>query len=116
VYGRLTRRWWGSITLYSLMLLQVHFLWVAVLHHHEVIFSASAGNVVRSAWVQQQPMADSAVFCTACQIVRNNAVRPAVAVPAPRPDLFLPLRPANRTNGLESYQPAVSYARAPPLA
>jgi hypothetical protein len=116
VHGRLTQRRWGSITLYSLMLLQVHLLWVSVLHHHEMVFSPSAGNVVRTAPVQQPPLADSAVFCTACQVVRQNAVRPAVAAAAPRPNLFLPLHPANRTSGLESYQPAVSYARAPPLA
>ncbi len=99
-----------------MMALQVHLLLVAVLHHH------GKGVVPRSVAVlgtdhhASLPSVDSGLLCTACQIVRHSAVRPALTAPLPELAAATPLPRAFAPSPYRFLQYRAANGRAPPLA
>jgi hypothetical protein len=97
--------------------LQLHLLWVAVVHSHEpqegVPGTQAAFHTTRDAG---SPLANGSHYCVVCQIVRQSAVRPAVAHPAPMAAGVVRVRPGFSSATLDSRQPSPIYGRAPPLA
>jgi len=111
----LIRRFAYTLAVYSLVLLQVHLACVAVLHHHGETATWWHAPWVSGCGAQQSPAVGDSLPCTACQIVRHGAVRPATATAIFQPAVSVPL-PARMTQGIyRSLQPAISYGRAPPL-
>jgi hypothetical protein len=99
------------------VLAQFHLLWVAVLHQHEAI--SVPGQVAAVEGCQPQlhtGAADSSLFCTACQIVRHGAARPAQGTAAPQPEDASISRPVISSGTFYSHQPTSLFGRAPPLS
>ncbi len=100
----------------SLLVFQGHLLWVAELHRHETEESLPLRTAsLREGRQRPFPALEAGLFCTACQIVRHSAVRPAASALEPKPASSITFRPAVPPTGLYSHQPAVAYGRAPPL-
>lgn len=99
------------------VLAQFHLLWVAVLHRHEAV--TVPGQVAGVEAYQPHlhtGTADSGLFCTACQIVRHSAARPAQGTRAPEPEDASISRPVISSSRFYSHQPTALFGRAPPLS
>jgi len=111
----LIRRFGYTLAVYSLVLLQVHLVCVAILHHHGETETRWHAPWVSGCGTQQSPAAGNSLPCTACQIVRHSAVQPATAMAVFQPAVSVPF-PPRLTQGIYcSVRPAISYGRAPPL-
>jgi len=101
----------------ALLLLQVNLLWVAALHHHaefDVLPRTAAAMCAGNS--QPAPLAESGVFCTACQIARHGAALPAAAASAPEPETEIFPGAVARPVRFHARQPKAVCGRAPPLA
>ncbi len=100
-----------------LLVLQMHLLWVAVVHSHE---SPEDPPGAQSSLHENSNGGSASTagshYCVVCQIVRQGAIRPAVAHLAPRPATLIRLRPGFAATDIDSRRPAPTYGRAPPLA
>ncbi len=99
-----------------MMALQAHLLMVAALHHHGSMGWSQTAAVLHSDNHLSAPALDGSLPCTACQIVRHNAVRPALTTPIPE---LAVARPMPRAFAISHYHLLVTTAangRAPPLA
>jgi hypothetical protein len=97
--------------------LQMHLLWVAVVHSHESQDSVPGAQAAfHDTRDIGSPLAAGSHYCVVCQIVRQNAVRPAVAHPAPMPVAVMRLRPGFSSADFDSQKPTPTYSRAPPFA
>jgi hypothetical protein len=105
-----------SVITCALALLQLHISWVTVFHRHESPpFSLKPPTVQEGS--RTVPLAlEASLLCTACQIVRQGALRPTLSLQAPRPGSAAPLRIAVLRNHLSSLQTIVIFGRAPPLS
>lgn len=95
--------------------MQVHLLLVLVLHHHVIPdilpeSSAKVGQTHRDS----QPLEGKQTYCTACQILRHSAVRPALGRPAPECATAATFIAACRINKVLSNQPIALTGRSPP--
>ncbi len=116
VRGSITNRYLRAVTTCCVLLAQVHLLWVAVLHRHEAVTVPVGATTVREVARHPQPAVESGVLCTACQIVRQSAARPAAGTPTPEPAAAVSLRPVVPSNEFYSYERTVVYGRAPPAS
>jgi len=101
----------------ALLLLQMNLLWVAALHHHaelDVLPRTAAALHARNK--QPAPAAESGVLCTACQIARHGAARPAATASPTEPEAATFLGAVVRPIPFHSCQLHVVCGRAPPLA
>jgi hypothetical protein len=115
VRARLIRRFGYTLAVYSLVLLQVHLVWVAILHHHGETATRWHAPWVSGCGAQPSPAAGNSLPCTACQIVRHSAVQPATATAVFQPVVSVYLALCLTHNNYGSLQPASTYGRAPPL-
>lgn len=105
------------VTTALVVLAQLHLLWVAALHHHEAISVPwQAAEVEGCEPHFHAAPADSGLFCTACQIVRHGAVRPAQGARAPQPEDASISHPLVASGTFYSHQPTAIFGRAPPLS
>ncbi len=97
--------------------MQVHLLLVLILHHHAVpnISSDSSVKVGKDSR-HSQPLEGKQTYCTACQILRHSAVRPALPNPAPECTTAATWIPVFHVNEILSNQPIALTGRSPPLA
>jgi hypothetical protein len=91
-------------------------LWVAVLHHHDALASSAVPSSLHSASQSKQATAEGRLICAVCQIVRHNALQPAMGAATPMPVLTTRLRRIILAGDIYSYDPAVVFGRAPPFA
>jgi hypothetical protein len=108
------RRIHRGIAPYALVLLQVHLLWIVMFHRHGEMPMPWRTDSIQVGDGQPSPAVESTLLCTACQIVRNSALRPATAAPllfASR-DVGLPQRVT--ISHYNALRPAISSGRAPP--
>ena len=98
------------------MALQVHLLLVAVLHHHGTGGLPQSRVVLRADHHASTPRVDTGLVCTACQIVRHSAVRPAVTAPLPELAAATPMPRVFAASPYRFQQNRVANGRAPPLA
>lgn len=114
---RLIRRALRVAAILSLALFQINLLWVAALHHHEQLTAPRhAPAAVEGSDSPQGPVVDNGVLCTACQIVRHAAARPATGAVAPESRGSISLVNVSSLNVSHSYRPSARYGRAPPRA
>jgi len=111
------RRFLRCAISFALLLVQVNLLWAAGFHCHiSLAFVPGHHAAIRHA-SRRQPSAVRAEFlCTACQIIRQNAARPAAGVWTPELAacvIFAFLAPSGR---LYSQVSTLIYGRAPPLS
>jgi hypothetical protein len=107
-------------TTWLLAAMQLHLLLVLVLHHHclpQIALEVSTtpteiGQTNR----RSQPVNGEQSYCTACQILRHGAVRPALGNPTARHSLAAPFLGQRGVIATFSTQPAAWHGRAPPLA
>jgi|ERR1035441_7609389 hypothetical protein len=100
---------------YILVLLQVHLLWIVMFHRHGETPAPWHTDSVQVGGTQQSPAAESTLVCTACQIVRNSAIRPATAAPLFSAALAVALSPRSAISQYHSLLPVIWYGRAPPI-
>ncbi|MGO9275514.1 MAG: hypothetical protein ACLQOO_35625 [Terriglobia bacterium] len=101
----------------ALFLLQVNLLWVAALHHHaEFDVLPRTASAMQAGNRQAAPATESGVLCTACQIARHGAARPAATASAPEPEAAVFLGVVARPIHFHARQPKAICGRAPPLA
>lgn len=95
--------------------MQVHLLLVLVLHHHVIpdVTSESSAEVGQSHH-RSQPLEGGQSYCTACQILRHSAVRPALGSPTPECTIATALLAVCRINRILSNQPIALTGRSPP--
>lgn len=97
--------------------LQMHLLWVAVVHSHEpqegIPGAQAAFHETRDVG---SPLANGSHYCVVCQIVRQSAVRPAVVHPIPMPAAVMRVGSGSLSSNFDSRRPASMYGRAPPLS
>ncbi|HVA00346.1 MAG TPA: hypothetical protein VMV34_01700 [Terriglobia bacterium] len=111
----LKHRSWRHATTWLLAAMQVHLLLVLVLHHHaipDISFESSA--LVGQAHRHPQPLEGQQTYCTACQILRHSAVRPALGSPTPECTMAATLIAVCRINKILSNQPIARTGRSPP--
>lgn len=114
---RLIRRALRVAAVLWLALFQINLLWVAALHHHEQLTATrNTRAAVYGSDSSRGPAADSAVLCTACQIVRHAAARPATGAVAPASRASVSLVSVSWLDLFHSYRPSARYGRAPPRA
>ncbi len=109
-------RFWRPVFIWAMMALQVHLLLVAAVHHHGSEEPSQSAATVRADHRVSTPALNDGLPCTACQIVRHNAVRPAQITPIPELAAAIPLP---RTFAISHYHllvATVANGRAPPLA
>ncbi len=109
-------RSWRSIIIWAMMTLQVHLLLVAALHHHGSMGLSQSAATLQANHQVSTPALNDGLLCTACQIVRHNAVRPALTTPIPE---LAAATPMPRTFAISHYHLLIATAangRAPPLA
>ena len=111
----LIRRFGYTLAVYSLVLLQVHLACVAILHHHGEPATQWHAPWVNGPVAQRSSGGGNGLPCTACQIVRHSAVRPATATVVFQPAVSVPLPPRLTQDIYRSLHPVISYGRAPPL-
>jgi len=111
----LIRRFGYTLAVYSLVLLQVHLACISIFHRHGEMATRWHAPWVSGCGIQQSPAAGDTLPCTACQIVRHSAVRPATATVVFQPAVSVPLPPRLTQGIYRSLRPAISYGRAPPL-
>jgi len=100
-----------------LLALQMHLLWVAVVHSHELPEGLpGAQSAFHETHDSGSPLATGSHYCVVCQIVRQSAVLPAVAHPTPKPAGVTRFGPGLSPADFESIHTAPIYGRAPPLA
>ena len=113
----LSRRWVKVATTLCLALFQVNLLWVVALHRHETLgTSAPHSMAVRRASQAQQLVVENGLLCTACQIVRHSAARPAQGAAAPEIRGAVSVLAAFSFSIFHSLRPTTLYGRAPPFA
>jgi hypothetical protein len=99
-----------------LLLTQFQLLWLAAFHWQEDPFPAvNCALAVRSADDLGSPSSYGKTPCVVCQIVRQNAIRPAVIAPTPRPLSAFSFLPLASSQGFHFYRSHVANDRAPPL-
>jgi hypothetical protein len=99
------------------VLAQFHLLWVAVLHQHEAISVPGQVAAVEACQPHLHTGAtDSGLLCTACQIVRHSAARPAQGTRVPESKDASISRPVISSGTFYSHQPTALFGRAPPLS
>ena len=98
-----------------LLLAQISLLWLAVLHRHQEEAVSARATAVHGGGQWPQPTLETGLICTACQIVRHSAARPALGTPAPNPAASTSLGVTADPSELILRQPSVVYGRAPPL-
>ena len=98
------------------LLAQINFLWVSVLHRHEEGAPPARATALRGGDRWSQPLVATGPLCTACQIVRNSAARPTLGTPAPNPATSSPIRLIADPTESPFHVPYVAYGRAPPLS
>ena len=104
-------------TTLCLALFQVNLLWVVAPHRHETLgTSAPHPTAVRRASQAKQSVVENGLFCTACQIVRHAAARPAPGATAPEARGAVSVLAAFSFSLLHSLRLTTLYGRAPPLA
>src|SRR5437899_7879881 len=100
-----------------LLSLQMHLLWVAVLHSHEFSEAMPAPQSTRGQTQDPDlPAAAKSHYCVVCQIVRQSAVRPALAAPVPPSVALTRLGLGASPGQVNSQLPPSIRGRAPPLA
>ncbi len=99
-----------------MMALQVHLLLVATLHHHGPAGLSQSAARLQTDHHVSTPALDGSLPCTACQIVRHNAVRPALITPIPELVAATPLPRSFAINHYHLLVTTVANGRAPPLA
>ncbi len=100
-----------------LLTLQMHLLWVAVLHSHEFSEAMPASQGARRQTQDPDlPVAAKSHYCVVCQIVRQSAVRPALAAPVPPSIALTSLGLSSSSDKTNSQLPPSIHGRAPPLA
>jgi len=109
------RRFGYTLAVYSLVLLQIHLAWVAILHHHGETATRGHAPWVSGCGTQPSPAAGNSLPCTACQIVRQGAAQPAGAAPVHSPALSVYFALCLTHNNYGSLQPVSIHGRAPPL-
>ena len=77
--------WWALVA-------QVHLLWVAMRHCHEAMTFPKSPTTVGKDGGLPKPL-EPGILCTACQILRQNASRPAAGRPTPKPALSVSFHP-----------------------
>jgi hypothetical protein len=112
----LKHRSWRFATTWFLAAMQVHLLMVLVLHHHAIpdIVPETSPAKVGQTNQHSQPLEGQQTYCTACQILRHSAVRPALVGPAPRCAVAATLFAVCRINKVLSNQPTTLCGRSPP--
>jgi len=109
--SRLARR----AIIVGLLLVQVNLLWVAEMHTHFVAgFSPGQQLTIREGSGLQPSAAQAEFLCTICQIIRQNAARPAAHPFAPAPAVSAIFALLTDSRRLHSQQPTAIYGRAPP--
>jgi hypothetical protein len=98
-----------------LVVLQVHLLCITIFHRHEETQVPWHIHCIHEGESQQSPSVESSVLCTACQIVRNSAFRPAAVAPLLSAALTVALPQRTATSHYHSLRPAIWYGRAPPV-
>lgn len=102
-------------TIWLLAAMQVHLLLVLVLHHHVIPNIASgASTQVGQSHHGTQPLENEQSYCTACQIVRHSAVRPALGSPMPECTIATTFLAVCRIDRIPSNQPIALTGRSPP--
>jgi peptidoglycan/LPS O-acetylase OafA/YrhL len=109
------RRFKRGIAPYVLVLLQVHLLCIIMFHRHNETTVPWHIHCIHVGGSQQSPSVESSVLCTACQIVRNSAIRPATVVPLLSAALMVALPQGAAASQYHSPRPAIWYGRAPPV-
>jgi len=112
------------MTVWIVLSAQAHLLWVAALHRHEAFYGSAGDLTMRDASVRglslralppRPARSDDRPLCTACQIARHSAFRPAAGIVADIPvdsDLLgFQSPPSYRA----AFSPGRVYGRAPPL-
>ncbi|MBZ5563416.1 MAG: hypothetical protein LAP13_13470 [Acidobacteriia bacterium] len=112
---RLSRHW-QPVTTLALMALQIHLLVVPVLHHHGEELFLSAPATVRAGNHTPHPTAGNGARCSACQIVRHNAIRPAPTSRTSEVSLAAPLPREFRSIHYHFLRRTTVLGRAPPLS
>jgi hypothetical protein len=97
--------------------LQVNLLWVAALHRHgEIEIPLGTPATFQGGNHQPQPPVEGWVICSACQIVRHSAARPASSTPTVQTEAGSLFSPVVVPLDFPFFHPAALYGRAPPLA
>ncbi|PYV34925.1 MAG: hypothetical protein DMG22_04315 [Acidobacteria bacterium] len=100
-----------------LLTLQMQLLWVAVLHSHELPDGIPAPqSALRQTQNPDLPAPAKSHYCVVCQIVRQSAVRPALAAPVPPSVALTRLGLGASPGQVNSQLPPSIRGRAPPLA
>ena len=110
------RRFKRGMAPYALVLLQFHLLCIIMLHRHNETQVPWHIHCIHVGGSQQSPSVESSVLCTACQIVRNSAIRPATVVPLLCAELTVEVAQGTATSQYHSLRPAIWYGRAPPCS
>ncbi len=111
----LSRRWQLAVVA-ALMALQIHLLVVPVLHHHGEELLGPGPATLRAGNHTPHPRAGNGARCSACQIVRHNAARPALSSPALEVTLAAPLPREFAFFRYHSLRSEAVFGRAPPLS
>ncbi len=109
-------RIWRPVVTWAMMAMQFHLLLVAALHRHGSLELSPSATVLQAAHHASTPGLDDSLPCTACQIVRHNAVRPALTTPLPE---LAAAASRPRAFAISHYHLLIATAangRAPPLA
>ncbi len=109
-------RFWRPVIIWAMMALQVHLLLVAVLHHHGSMGLSQSAATLQADHQVSPPALNDGLLCTACQIVRHNAVRPALTTPIPELAAATPMPRAFAISRYHLLVTTVANGRAPPLA
>jgi hypothetical protein len=100
--------------------MQLHLLVVLVLHHHCLPQIAldflTTPTEIGQTNRQSQPANSAQNYCTACQILRHGAVRPALGNPTAHHSLVAQFLGPRAVTVVFSTQPTAWHGRAPPLA
>src|SRR5271169_6410852 len=99
-----------------LALLQVHLFWLTIFHHHEETIVSTQPATFQQKNPNSPAAVETGLVCTACQIVRNSALRPTVSPQAPGLISSVPLHLAVAHNNLRPVLRVVGFGRAPPLS
>lgn len=96
------------------LLAQANLLWVAALHRHDEEAAPKAAPAVNGAARQSQPVLETGLICTVCQVVRYSAARPTPSASAPNPAVSALIGFTADPHELTFHRPSVAYGRAPP--
>jgi hypothetical protein len=104
-----------TTVLACLFLSQAQLLWLAELHWYEESWPTPAcRSLVDNGNRRGLPLREHQGSCVVCQIVRQNAVRPGLVALVSRPVTSEPMRAITVRSFHSTFQPLITYGRAPP--